>query len=119
LCVPGGLIGIVVPNWRALGHRVFRRDWYAMEPPRHVVMYEPQTLERILERVGFCVETLGTTSVREWATAWRQSWRHRTGRRSPRMPLGAWGALTSLVTLAVDDAGEELFAWARKPLVPE
>jgi 2-polyprenyl-3-methyl-5-hydroxy-6-metoxy-1,4-benzoquinol methylase len=80
LCAPGGLIGIVVPNWRALGHRVFRR-----------------------------------TSVREWATAWRKSWRYRTGRRSPRLLLATWGALTSLATLVVDDAGEELFARARKP----
>jgi SAM-dependent methyltransferase len=118
LCAPGGLIGIVVPNWRALGHRVFRRHWYALEPPRHVVMYEPRTLERTVERAGFRVESLGTTSVREWATAWRKSWRYRTGRRSPRLLLAAWGTLTSLATLVVDDAGEELFLWARKPGAP-
>jgi len=115
LCAPGGLIGIVVPNWRALGHRVFRRHWYALEPPRHVVMYEPPTLERTLERAGFRVERLGTTSVREWATAWRKSWRYRTGRRSPEALLSAWGALTLLASQVADDAGEEIFAWARKP----
>jgi 2-polyprenyl-3-methyl-5-hydroxy-6-metoxy-1,4-benzoquinol methylase len=116
LCAAGGLIGIVVPNWRALGHRLFRRHWYALEPPRHAVMYEPRTLEHVLERAGFRVEILGTTSVREWATAWRMSWRYRTGWRSPRPLLAAWGVLTTLVTLAADDAGEEIFAWARKPV---
>jgi 2-polyprenyl-3-methyl-5-hydroxy-6-metoxy-1,4-benzoquinol methylase len=115
LCAPGGLIGIVAPNWRALGHRLFRRHWYALEPPRHVVMYEPRTLERTLERAGFRVESLGTTSVRAWATAWRKSWRYRTGRRSPRPLLAAWAALTWLASLVADDAGEEVIAWARKP----
>jgi 2-polyprenyl-3-methyl-5-hydroxy-6-metoxy-1,4-benzoquinol methylase len=115
LCAPGGLIGIVVPNWRSLGHRLFRRHWYALEPPRHAVMYEPRTLESALQRAGFRVESLGTTSVREWATAWRRSWRYRTGRRSPRPLLAAWGVLTTLVSLVTDNAGEEVFAWARKP----
>jgi 2-polyprenyl-3-methyl-5-hydroxy-6-metoxy-1,4-benzoquinol methylase len=115
LCRPGGLIGIVVPNWRALGHRLFRRDWYALEPPRHAVMYEPATLGRTLERAGFRVESVRTTSVREWAVAWRKSWGFKTGRHSPRPLLAAWAALTALAGVVADDAGEEVFAWARRP----
>ena len=111
---PGALIGIVVPNWRSLGHRLFKRDWYALEPPRHVVMYEPSTLERMLERAGFRVVRMWTTSVREWAVAWRTSWRFRTGAASPRPLLAAWGGL-SLLASAADDTGEELVAWARRP----
>jgi 2-polyprenyl-3-methyl-5-hydroxy-6-metoxy-1,4-benzoquinol methylase len=115
LCRPGGLIGIVVPNWRSLGHRLFRRDWYALEPPRHVVMYEPRTLERALEQTGFRVASLRTTSAREWAVAWRGSWSFRTGRRSPPPLVAAWGMLTALATVVADDAGEEIVAWARRP----
>ncbi|MGH3993810.1 MAG: class I SAM-dependent methyltransferase, partial [Pseudonocardiaceae bacterium] len=115
VCATGGLLGIVVPNWRALGHRLFGRHWYALEPPRHAVMYEPRTLGRALERAGFRVETLRTTSVREWATAWRKSWRYRTGRSSSRPLVAAWGAASSLTGLLARDSGEELLVWARKP----
>jgi 2-polyprenyl-3-methyl-5-hydroxy-6-metoxy-1,4-benzoquinol methylase len=115
LCRPGGLIGIVVPNWRALGHRFFGRHWYALEPPRHAVMYERRTLERTLERAGFRVETVSTTSVRESRIAWRKSWRFRTRRRSPRLLVAAWGVVAALASLVADDAGEEIVAWARKP----
>lgn len=115
LCRPGGLIGIAVPNWRALGHRVFGRHWYALEPPRHAIMYEPPTLERVVEQAGFQVETMRTTSVREWAVSWRMSWRFRTGRRSPPRLLGAWGLAASVASMVGNDTGEEIFAWARRP----
>jgi 2-polyprenyl-3-methyl-5-hydroxy-6-metoxy-1,4-benzoquinol methylase len=115
LCSPGGLIGITVPNWLALGHRVFGRHWYALEPPRHAIMYEPATLERVMEQAGFEVAIVRTTSVREWAVSWRTSWRFRTGRRSPAILLGAWGLATSVASLVGNATGEEIFAWARKP----
>jgi 2-polyprenyl-3-methyl-5-hydroxy-6-metoxy-1,4-benzoquinol methylase len=115
LCRPGGLIGVVVPNWRALGHRLFGRQWYALEPPRHAVMYEPVTLGRILERAGFHIESMRTTSVREWAIAWRKSSRSRTRRRSSPPALAAWGVLTWLASLTADDTGEEIVAWATRP----
>jgi 2-polyprenyl-3-methyl-5-hydroxy-6-metoxy-1,4-benzoquinol methylase len=115
LCRPGGLMGIVVPNWRSLGHRLFECSWYALEPPRHVVMYQPWTLARTLERAGFVVERIQTTSVREWATAFRRSWAFRTGRRAPRPLVLAWGALAALASVVDDEAGEEIVAWARKP----
>jgi 2-polyprenyl-3-methyl-5-hydroxy-6-metoxy-1,4-benzoquinol methylase len=115
LCRPGGLLGIAVPNWRALGHRLFGRDWYALEPPRHTVMYEPRTLERNLERAGFHVRNVRTTSAREWATAWRRSWTFRTGHASPRALLAVWGAVTAVAGVVGQDAGEEVIAWAQKP----
>jgi 2-polyprenyl-3-methyl-5-hydroxy-6-metoxy-1,4-benzoquinol methylase len=115
LCRQGGLMGIAVPNWRALGHRVFRRHWYALDPPRHVVMYEPRTLERELERAGFQVQSMRTTSVRQWRTALRKSRKFKTGRESSRLMLAAWGPLTVLASLVLNDAGEEIVAWARKP----
>jgi 2-polyprenyl-3-methyl-5-hydroxy-6-metoxy-1,4-benzoquinol methylase len=115
LCRPGGLLGIAVPNWRALGHRLFGRDWYALEPPRHTVMYEPRTLKRALESAGFHVRSVRTTSAREWATAWRRSWKFRTGRASTRALLAAWGAVTAVAGVVGRDAGEEVIVWAQKP----
>lgn len=115
LCRRGGRLGIVVPNWRSLGHRVFGRHWYALEPPRHAVMWEQATLVRELERAGFHIEIARTTSAREWAAAWRVSWRLRTGRTSPRPFVAAWGAVTAAAAVLSADAGEEVLAWAVKP----
>ena len=114
MCVRRGLIGMVVPNWRAPGHRLFRRHWYALEPPRQADVYEPRTLDRTFERAGFRVENLRTTSVSECASALRTSWQYRTGRRSPRPLLAPRGGITLLASLVADDAGEEDVAWARK-----
>jgi 2-polyprenyl-3-methyl-5-hydroxy-6-metoxy-1,4-benzoquinol methylase len=115
LCRPGGLLGIAVPNWRALGHRLFGRDWYALEAPRHVVMYEPRTLERTLDGAGFRVRSIRTSSVRQWEAAWRMSWKFRTGRASTRGLLAAWAAVTAVASAVGNDAGEEVIAWAQKP----
>jgi 2-polyprenyl-3-methyl-5-hydroxy-6-metoxy-1,4-benzoquinol methylase len=115
LCRPGGLLGIAVPNWRALGHRLFGRDWYALEAPRHVVMYEPRTLERTLDGAGFRVRSIRTTSVRQWEAAWRRSWKFRTGRASTRGLLAAWATVTAVASVVGNDAGEEVIAWAQKP----
>jgi 2-polyprenyl-3-methyl-5-hydroxy-6-metoxy-1,4-benzoquinol methylase len=115
LCRRGGRIGIVVPNWRSLGHRVFGRHWYGLEPPRHVAMWERGTLVEQLERAGFHVQRARTTSAREWARSWRLSWRFRTDRGSPRVLVAAWGAVSAAAALLNADAGEEILVWAVKP----
>jgi 2-polyprenyl-3-methyl-5-hydroxy-6-metoxy-1,4-benzoquinol methylase len=115
VCRRGALLGIAVPNWRALGHRLFGRSWYGLEVPRHVVMYEPRTLERMIESAAFQVQSVRTSSAREWATAWRRSWRFKTGRASSRALLAAWGTVAATASLVGHEAGEEIIAWARKP----
>jgi 2-polyprenyl-3-methyl-5-hydroxy-6-metoxy-1,4-benzoquinol methylase len=114
-CRRGGRLGIVVPNWRSLGHRVFGRHWYALEPPRHVIMWERATLVRELERTGFRIEHARTTSAREWAAAWRRSWEFRSGSTSPRTFVLLWGAVTAAAAAMSADTGEEVLVWAAKP----
>lgn len=116
ICRPEGQIGIVVPNWKSLGHRLFRYHWYALEPPRHLVMYEPSTLTQVVERSGFVVKSAITVSVREGRGAWTKSWLYKTGRTSPRALTALWQVLSAVAgVVSVFESGEELVLWARKP----
>jgi len=115
LCRSGGRIGIAVPNWRSLGHGVFGRHWYGLDAPRHTAVWERATLVQHLERASFRVQRARTTSAREWAATLRSSWRFRTGRRSPRALVAAWGAVSAAAALLNADAGEEILVWAVKP----
>jgi 2-polyprenyl-3-methyl-5-hydroxy-6-metoxy-1,4-benzoquinol methylase len=114
LLQPGGQIGIAVPNWRSIGHRQFGQHWYSLDAPRHLIMWEPPTLIRSLRRAGFDLQRARTTSAREWAITWRESWRYRTGRYPSRVLTAAWGVLSATVTLVSRDSGEELLVLALK-----
>ena len=49
----GGRIHISTPNPKGLGSRLFGRRWHALDAPRHVVLYRPSLLRRLLEEYGF------------------------------------------------------------------
>lgn len=49
---PDGLIHIAVPNPVGVSATIFRSFWLGLEP-RHIMLYPPQTLARLLEREGF------------------------------------------------------------------
>ena len=50
---PNGLIWIGTPNLSSLGHAKFRRSWIGLDPPRHLVLFTPDSLRHALESVGF------------------------------------------------------------------
>ena len=52
---PGGRIHIATPNPGSAGSRVFRRYWWGLDCPRHVVLYRPRVLRNVLEQTGFRV----------------------------------------------------------------
>lgn len=59
---PGGYIGIVTPNWKSLGHKLFKADWFGLEIPRHFFLYTPTSLRILLERVGYSPDKVQTLS---------------------------------------------------------
>lgn len=62
---PGGELVIALPNWNAAGRLLLGARWFALEPARHLVMFDARRLRSFLEEEGFQVEELATTSVRE------------------------------------------------------
>jgi 2-polyprenyl-3-methyl-5-hydroxy-6-metoxy-1,4-benzoquinol methylase len=50
---PGGKLWLATPNLRSLGCRVFGSRWRALDPPRHLVLFTPESLNAALQRAGF------------------------------------------------------------------
>jgi SAM-dependent methyltransferase len=50
---PGGLISVVTPNFRSRGSVIFGRDWYALAPPFHLVVFTENSLRGALEQTAF------------------------------------------------------------------
>ncbi len=66
LLQPGGKIVLIVPNARSLGERLFGEDCLNMDPPRHLVMFDPKTLRR-------CVEDTGVLEIEQLRVLTRRS----------------------------------------------
>jgi 2-polyprenyl-3-methyl-5-hydroxy-6-metoxy-1,4-benzoquinol methylase len=54
----GGLIEIDTPNVDSLAVKVFQSYWFALECPRHLFLFSPNTLSRMLNLAGFEVEEI-------------------------------------------------------------
>jgi 2-polyprenyl-3-methyl-5-hydroxy-6-metoxy-1,4-benzoquinol methylase len=52
LLKPGGQIWIETPNINSIGHARFKRYWRGLETPRHLVLFNRQSLQQILEGSG-------------------------------------------------------------------
>jgi SAM-dependent methyltransferase len=52
---PGGVIGISVPNIRSAGAWLFRKHWSGLGLPRHLVHFDRDSLNRLVESSGYQV----------------------------------------------------------------
>jgi len=56
LLKPEGRCILGVPNAAGFNARVFRDRWFHLDCPRHLYLYSPATISRLLEQAGFVVE---------------------------------------------------------------
>lgn len=56
-----GRVVIVTPNTRSIGHRIFRKAWRPLEPPRHLHIYCPQAISSLMSKAGFSQIRVFTT----------------------------------------------------------
>lgn len=63
---PGGRLVIITPNISSWGHRLFHRSWRELDVPRHLCLFSPETLGTCVGKVGYVVESLGTTARSAW-----------------------------------------------------
>lgn len=63
---PGGRLVMVTPNALSMGHRVFGRFWRGLEPPRHIQIFTPSSLDTVARSAGLAVNRFFTTAVNAW-----------------------------------------------------
>jgi len=119
---PGGRLAIATPNTRSLLHRHFGAHWFALDPPRHLHLFNRAALAAALRQAGFKRSRL-FSSIRDANGAWlgsraiRRLGRHDmvTPARAPQRVLARLFQLREAAAMRADpDAGEDLVAIAEK-----
>jgi SAM-dependent methyltransferase len=118
---PGGHIVVLTPNVESLGHRYFGEHCVSLDPPRHLYLYSPKTLKRIIEHAGFEVERL-ETSTRLAGPTWVTSNQIRQTGSRQKTGSTVWGILRGIPFSFVEkslhlfspDVGEEVILIGRK-----
>jgi methionine biosynthesis protein MetW len=59
--VPAGTLVITTPNTASWGHRQFQGNWVALDPPRHLHLFNLQTLQELVHRAHLTVQDARTT----------------------------------------------------------
>lgn len=48
-----GILVVTVPNIESIGEAIFKKDWHAIQPPRHLYQFTPYTLSEMVKEAGF------------------------------------------------------------------
>lgn len=56
----GGILSMTTPNIVSWGHRRFRQYWLGLDPPRHLYVFSPKSLEALAKSAGFSIQSLST-----------------------------------------------------------
>jgi SAM-dependent methyltransferase len=116
---PGGRLVAAIPNADSLGLRVFGRDWYPLDAPRHLYIYTHGALRQAAESCGLTVDSL-TSNCHFAFWMWRMSVMIRSPRGLMMSPIPRkFGALAYQIweraLLQVSRfAGERIVLVARK-----
>ncbi|MCS6976221.1 MAG: class I SAM-dependent methyltransferase [Gemmatales bacterium] len=82
LLTPDGKLYVAVPNIDSLAFRIFGPHWFALDLPRHLVHFSPQTLQFLLEQAGFRVVSMRMQR--------RSAWIRHSARLAARQPEATW-----------------------------
>jgi SAM-dependent methyltransferase len=106
ILVPGGILAIALPNFKGVYRVLGERDPFII-PPIHLNYYTPASLRLSLEKAGFRIEQMGTSSRIRGSSP--------TNRSLKRRVIGSGWNLICAPVLGVTTWGIILQAFARKP----
>lgn len=114
---PGRRLVLATPNADSWFHRIFGKDWYHLDPPRHLFLFGTHTLSEIIRRAGFaklpvCSTGLGIPYVYD-RSAVIQRKGHTRDAGFPRSPVAYFMMLAELTKIK-KAVGEELRAIVEK-----
>ena len=64
LLKPRGEVIIITPNFDSVAAKLFGTYWFALDTPRHLFLFTPKLLSRLLTEIGFKIKNINTSSVR-------------------------------------------------------
>jgi SAM-dependent methyltransferase len=123
LLTPGGRLAIVTPNPAGLGHKLFKKSWANLDPPRHLHLFSPKALRAAAAGAGFEVirassKTRHHFTTWTWMASLRIRQRGRFHNQKQGRPLQTAGQLFYLIEEALRpfwrNSGEEYFLLAIK-----
>lgn len=110
----GGEIWLSLPNISGLGHRLYGRNWFALDPPRHLFLPTEAMLRQMLAETGF-VEIQLRRRGRGAATTLLPSDGYAGIRGGKRHNVKMWAAFIDFAASLFGCASEEIVISARKP----
>ncbi len=115
----GGQLVIVTPNGQSLGSRAFKKHWYALDPPRHFVIFTPHSLKMSLVKTRLFREVKTSTLARQSKKICRKyilvqktgCFRHHFERALAK----AWRTrTTALLFELLEQLGNPIFKWGEE-----
>jgi 2-polyprenyl-3-methyl-5-hydroxy-6-metoxy-1,4-benzoquinol methylase len=65
-----GKLIMTTPNVAGQGHQTFQKSWVALDPPRHLYLFSPSTLQTCCDKAGLTVRSVRSSSrVASWTWA--------------------------------------------------
>lgn len=105
---PGGALVVITPNADSFLHRAFGRDWFPLDPPRHLLLHSPASLGRVLREAGFAVDMRDSWRAANVTIA--ASLAFRRGRAYSMTVAPRWS------TRLFSELGQQALSMARRPL---
>jgi len=114
LLATGGRIVLATPNLNAWAHKLFKNHWCSLDPPRHFTLFSGKSLRSAMEKAGFRVDLIRSSS---WPArgAWSHSQLFRKGGRGTR--VSRWDNFVGTLFLAAEVMGRELVPSAGEELI--
>jgi 2-polyprenyl-3-methyl-5-hydroxy-6-metoxy-1,4-benzoquinol methylase len=119
---PSGWLVLSVPNAASLERKIFGRNWYALQLPRHLYHYEPSTLTQLLAGGGWEVARIiqqrtitnlvGSVGRALETTPWSRAGQ-RLGQAVSSSSLLRVGAFPAAAALAAVGQTGRMTVWAR------
>jgi 2-polyprenyl-3-methyl-5-hydroxy-6-metoxy-1,4-benzoquinol methylase len=117
----GAKMHIALPNPNSFTSRLFRSRWFALDCPRHVILYSPAVLTKLLEELGFSeVRVRHETITKDFSRSlgyvlWDRGWIGHEGVRQMMHRLGLAALLyTPARVAAAYGAADRFHVFARK-----
>ncbi|OQA31144.1 MAG: hypothetical protein BWY57_02489 [Betaproteobacteria bacterium ADurb.Bin341] len=119
---PGGVLIILTPNTKSLGHRWFKHNWLHLDPPRHLHLFNCSNLSKCcldagFDRVSYCSSSRDAHWTLGASLALRQQKRYIVGQLPLLLKLLGFSLfyLEWFILLFFPEKGEEILIKAQRP----